>query len=186
MCMCVRACACACVRPTLSACVRVCGLYLCTNARKNARERLCMRSIRFAVPLTPPPSRLTPQTQRPQPTLDPIRAPAVPGGTAPCAQLGCTCAAAVWCRACALRAAMVCLCALCDGAYACVNVFMPAWVRGCVRACVARRRLAVFMARPAARAPRVRLLLRTRWLQVPCGDAVRPARRGLADLGTRP
>ncbi len=41
-----------------------------------------MHAIRFAVPLIPPPSRLTPMTQRLKPIFDPIRAPNVLGGTA--------------------------------------------------------------------------------------------------------
>jgi hypothetical protein len=121
----------------------------------DARERLsCTRSIRIAVPLTPPPSRLTPKTQRLIPKLDPIRAPTVLGGTAHA--LGCTCAAAVCVRACArarlcVDAALSGVCARCAMAFinACVGVSVSVSVsfgvfvraRACVRvfACVGRR-----------------------------------------------
>jgi hypothetical protein len=122
-----------------------------------AEGERCMRSVRFAVPSTPPPSRLTPKTQRRKPIFDPIRAPTVLGGTAPYAQL--SSAARVRFRFCAcaratLRAALLFLCALCRWPSfvsrgclyvhvrarlrVCMSfcVFMSLRVRACVRACM--------------------------------------------------
>jgi hypothetical protein len=75
-----------------------------------------MRSVRFAVPSTPRPSRLTPKTQRLKPILTPIRAPTVLGGTRPVRSARLHMCSSRWCHACAratLRAALSCFCARC-------------------------------------------------------------------------
>jgi hypothetical protein len=139
MCMCLRARACACVCLFLSARVWLSYLHA-LNARTRA-----------GCAVLSPLSRLTPKAQRPQPILDPIRAPTVPGGTAPCAQLGGTCADAVGAvrvraRLCVDADAVELLCRLCDGTGAAVRACVRVHVRElqrvhectctCLRACV--------------------------------------------------
>jgi hypothetical protein len=147
--LCARVCVCACVR------VRVCAyvqiqmdgwmdgwMDISTKCLQGHRMRVSVwqpcacDSIRFAVPSTPPPSRLKPKTQR----LDPIRAPAVLGGTAPCAQLSGTCTplALCVCAACLRVDAALWwfLCALCDGARAGRRACVRLRARVCVCVCM--------------------------------------------------